>query len=130
MARIVVRAMTPRELRRHQGVLGFPTRGYIMKRGRRILAMGGLAWRFAWGCDLWLDVRRPAETSGGQVVSLARYMLRLARQLGEEAVYCLRDDHPNSARLLRVVGMGLVAAVPVTFSNGQTAVKELYRWQA
>lgn len=122
------RAMTPRELRRHQGMVDFPVRAYIVKRGRKIIGMGGLAWR--WGrCDLWLDVRKREEVNSHSVVRLARRMLRIAAQLGETEVYCLRDDHPNSAKLLRVIGMQHIGDVGVEFYDGTSAMKELWSWQ-
>ncbi len=124
-----LRAMTPAELRRHQGDIDFPVRAYIAKRGRKIIGMGGLAWRFG-RCDIWLDVRRRDLVNAHSVVRLARRMLRIAAQLGETEVFCLRDDHPNSVRLLRVTGAQLIGDVEVTF-HGEDApvVKELYRWQ-
>lgn len=123
------RAMKPAELRRHQGVVDFPVRAYIAKRGRKIIGMGGLAWRFG-RCDLWLDVRRRELVNSHGVVRLAHRMLRIAAQLGETEVFCLRDDHPNSAKLLRVIGMQHIGDVEVKFQDGTSAVKELYRWQA
>lgn len=69
----------------------------------RIVGCGGLVWEQGM-CWLWLgDVdakRAPAVT----VVRMAKNMLDRAKQLGERTVYAARDEFPNSAKLLTLVG--------------------------
>lgn len=78
-----------------------------------LVAYGGLCWRFTntgeerRRCDLWLDVPQPdlLKPRSLALVHWARRMIRTAKQLGEPAIYCLRDDEPNSTRLLELVGL-------------------------
>ncbi len=125
MGRLVIRPMTPREVRRHLDQFDCPLRAYVCKVGRKIVGFGGLIWR--WNrCDIFLDVLRPDLVPVVAMVRWARRMLRMARQMGDEAVYCLRDEHPHSARLLRLVGMTHYAMQEITFNDGTVSVRELW----
>jgi hypothetical protein len=56
-------------------------------------------------------------------------MLRKAQQLGEAQVYCWRDDHPRSRKLLETVGFQLMGLEDVTLFDGSIAQKEVWLWQ-
>lgn len=129
-AKLVVVEMSRRDLAQHSpSSLAFPCVGYMAVRGKKLVAAGGLAWRFG-RCDLWLDVvpRRKVPALG--VVRWARRMLLLARQMGETEVFCFRDDFPSSAKLLELVGFSLMGMQEVTFTDGTVVEKELWRWSA
>lgn len=104
-----------------------------------LVAYGGLCWRFINDgekrarCDIWLDVvdakRLKSATAALGLVRWARRMLRTAAQLGEPAVYCIRDDHPNSAKLLSLAGLERLAGdVSIVFDDGTQRTGEVYRW--
>lgn len=107
----------------------FPARGYILKAGRKTVAFGGLAWRFN-RCDIWLEVRRPELLPAPFLVRFARRMLRMAQQLGEAEVFCFRDEHPTSAKLLHLVGLRPYGMQEATFIDGRVETQELWRWVA
>lgn len=124
-ADFIVRPMRLKELRRAGAY--FPAHGYVMKFGRQTVAVGGLAWR--WGrCDLWFTARRPDLLNPVFVVRFARRMLRQAAQMGDAEVFAFRDDHPNSAKLLCLVGFQPYAVQDITFDDGAIVTKELWRW--
>jgi hypothetical protein len=114
---------------------------YYPRRGKpKLIAYGGLAWRFAKEdgtprCDIWFDVhdrKLMARLNRGlTLVRWAKRMLRTAAQFGDREVYCLRDEEPNSAKLLRLAGLELMdGAVSIAFDDGTTRTGELWRWQA
>ncbi len=113
---------------------------YYPRRGKpRLVAYGGLAWRFAKldgspRCDIWLDVvdrkLMGRLNRGLTLVRWAKKMLRVARQLGDREVFCIRDDEPNSAKLLRLAGLVLMdGAATLTFEDGSHRTQEVWRWQ-
>lgn len=120
---------------------GIMSRRQRRRRGRapRLIATGGLCWRFiAEGatrprCDIWLDVHdneaiaRPGAAL--LLVRMAKRMLRTAAQFGEPAVYCLRDDLPNSSKLLSLVGLRPTGEVPIVYADGTTGTGELFEWR-
>lgn len=109
------------------------------KRTPRLVAIGGLCWRFiAEGasrprCDIWLEtldataLQNPAAAR--LLVRMAKRMLRTAQQFGEPAVYCLRDDLPNSAKLLSLAGLRPAGEVPIVYADGTTGTGELFEWR-
>jgi hypothetical protein len=134
--------LTPSEVATLSGVtIDFPIIAYagVYRYGRQlpvVVAYGGLCWRFVNAdeerprCDIWLDVRRPDAVPAVALVRWARRMLRQAAQLGEETVYCIRDDHPNSAKLLRLAGLKRMAdGVSIIFADGDNRTGEVWKWQ-
>jgi len=110
--------------------------GYrTVRKKRKLVAYGGLAWRFIPPgqerprCDIFLDVVDGKLLSGLTLVRWAQRMLRVAVQMGEEAVYCIRDDEPNSARLLELVGMTRIEDVAIKFDDGSKRTGEIYVWR-
>jgi len=122
--------------------------GMIVDRGTKrrpkpplLICYGGLCWRFRnvgadrERCDIWLDVvdakLLKSATAALGLVRWARRMLRTAAQLGEPAVYCIRDDLPGSARLLSIVGLDRVAeGVPFYLEDGTERTGDAYRWNS
>lgn len=133
-------------LARHdvERILGIPAPwpmvayGGLLHQGRRkprLVAYGGLVWRFPSAdgnrkrCDIWLEpVAIPASMSR-PLVRWARRMLLVAKQMGEREVFCIRDEHPNSAKLLRLAGLSLVEHIDIGFDDGTKRNGELWRWQ-
>lgn len=74
--------------------------------GDRFMGAGGLAW-VEGRCWLWLDhVDVTTGTHAAHVVRAAQRMLRVARQMGEVAVFTPIDRrHPKAEKLLRLIGM-------------------------
>lgn len=98
------------------------------RRKPRLVAVGGLAWRFG-RCDIWLHVFQPKLVPTLALVRQARRMLLLAKQMGEAEVYCIRDDEPNSAKLLKLVGMEFWKSETITFTDDRRSTGEIWRWQ-
>lgn len=103
----------------------FPVISYLGLDGDRILGAGGLAWMHG-RCFLWLGLVDMADTRAVRVVRAAKKMILIAKQLGEKTVYCWRDDHPHSAKLLALIGMTFNGVEPVTFGDGTTGEKEVW----
>lgn len=106
----------------------FPVVSYLGVEGDRILGAGGLAWMHG-RCFLWLGLVDMTETRAIRIVRAARKMIRVARQLGETTVYCWRDEAPHSAKLLALVGMTFHGMEEVTFADGSTGEKEVWKSQ-
>lgn len=114
----------------------------VVLRGRRLpvlVCFGGLAWRFiAEGatrprCEIWVNVERPdllsTLSARRTLVRWAQRMLRTAAQLGEPAVFCIRDDEPNSAKLLTLAGLKRLAGdVSITYADGTARSGEMWQW--
>lgn len=104
-----------------------------------VICYGGLAWRFVNDgetrprCDIWLDVQRPDLLRSPRLtlalVRWARRVIRIAVQLGEPAVYCVRDDEPNSAKLLELVGLEKLAEAVIVFDGGAERTGDVWKWQ-
>lgn len=114
---------------------------YYPRRGKpRLIAYGGLAWRFtrpdgSRRCDIWFDVhdrKLMARLNRGlTLVRWARKMLRVAAQFGDREVFCVRDDEPNSAKLLGLAGLELMdGAATLAFDDGSQRTGEIWRWLA
>jgi hypothetical protein len=128
----------------HGRPLDFPVIAYAAwaPRGRRkpvLVGYGGLCWRFPSPdpesarrrCDIWLELERPDLINPLALVRWARRMLRTAAQVGETSVYCIRDDEPNSAKLLALAGLERMDGdVDITFDNGSKRTGEVWRRQA
>lgn len=101
----------------------------------RLIAYGGLCWRFiAEGsnrprCDIWFDVRDKRLIRPLTLVRWARRMLRVAVQMGETAVFCIRDAEPNSAKLLTLAGLRLAEDVSISFDDGTVRPGEVWQWR-
>lgn len=107
------------------GPVDYPVHAFAAVEADEPLAYYGLAWRFG-RCDLWLSV---VDASGSKrcairVVREARRMLKVAMALGEARVFCIRDEYPNSRKLLGAVGFRYLGDVAVTMDDGSEAVKE------
>lgn len=105
--------------------MDYPVHAFVALEGEQPVAYYGLAWRFG-RCDLWFSVvdASASRRSCIRVVREARRMLKVARALGEHRVFCIRDDHPNSRKLLEVVGFQPLGPVEVTMADGSGAVME------
>lgn len=103
----------------------YPVHAFVALEGEDPLAYYGLAWRFG-RCDLWFSVvdASASRRSCIRVVREARRMLKVALALGENRVFCIRDDHPNSRKLLGAVGFQYLGDIAVTMADGSGAVKE------
>lgn len=107
------------------------------RRGKpRLIAYGGLAWRFYGAdgitkrCDIWFDVVEPKLMRPLMLVRWARKMLLVAAQFGDREVFCIRDDHPNSAKLLRLAGLELMDdGATLAFEDGSKRTGEIWRWR-
>jgi hypothetical protein len=93
-----------------------------------VAALGGLTWRFN-RCDIWLEVWDPDAISARTIVTQARRMLMLAVQMGEATIYCFRDEHLNSAKLLGLIGLKFDHTEEVGFEDGSGAIREIWAWQ-
>lgn len=98
--------------------VNYPVIGWAGVRDKEVVAIGGLAWRFG-RCELWFDVIEPGKVPTISVVRWARRMVEQARQLGEKDVFCLRDDHPRSAKLLSAVGMHMIRVGTADMDGGR-----------
>lgn len=120
----------------------FPVIGHaaILKRPRRkpiVIGYGGLCWRFYNSpddirrrCDIWCTILRPDLTNAHTLVRWGKRMLRTAAQVGETSVYCIRDEEPNSRKLLQLVGLERQAGdVEISFDDGSRRTGEVWRWQ-
>lgn len=108
----------------------YPMLGYAGRLDGKVVAYGGLMWRWE-RCDMWLEVKDASGASAWGVVHWGRAMLKVAVQMGETEVYCLRDAHePNSMRLLAAVGFKPYGAQNVEYLDGTSGDKELWRWIA
>lgn len=75
----------------------------------RIVGSGGLAWGEG-RCWLWFKVVEGRPEYARPVLTMARRLLAKARQLGEPAVYTIRDlQFETSPRLLKLTGFVLHA---------------------
>lgn len=91
-------------------------------------AIGGLSWRFG-RCDIWLTVLDATGISARVIVREAKRMLSVAQQMGEPAVFCIRDDHPGSKKLLRLCGLAFDHVTEVGYDNGETQDVEVWSWR-
>lgn len=106
--------------------LTYPVLGYVGRIDGNPIAYGGLMWRWD-RCDMWLEVLDASSASAWGVVHWGRRMLRIAAQMGEQEVYCFRDDEPSSARLLAAVGFKPYGLQHLTYVDGASGDKELWR---
>ncbi len=108
-----------------EGPLTFPLIAFAAVDEGRPVAYYGLAWKFG-RCDLWFLVvdASASKRSSIRVVRQARRMLNVARALGDARVYCIRDDHPNSQKLLETVGFRFEGVVEVVLADGSVTEKE------
>ncbi len=75
----------------------------------QIVGSGGLAWGEG-RCWLWFKVVEGRREYARPVLAMARRLLAKAAQLGEQAVYTIRDPQfETSPRLLRLTGFVLHA---------------------
>lgn len=127
---IAVAEMSRKDLAAHSPAsLDYPCVGYMAKRGERLVACGGLAWRWE-RCDIWLDVVPRRKVPAVAVVRWARRMIRMAVQMGETEVFCFREELPTSRKLLELVGFSPLGMQTVTLVDGTQVEKEVWRWQA
>ena len=105
--------------------IAFPVIAWAGVRDGITVAIGGLAWRFG-RCDLWFDVLEPGKVPTISVVRWARRLIGQARQLGEKDVFCFRDEHPRSAKLLSAVGMHMIRVDTATMDDGSSRELELW----
>lgn len=108
-----------------EGPITFPLVAYAAVDDGRPVAYYGLAWKFG-RCDLWLLVvdASTARRSAVRVVRQARHMINVARGLGDAKVYCIRDEYPNSLKLLETVGFRFEGMVEVVMADGSVTEKE------
>lgn len=119
--------------------------GIIRQKGNKppiVVAVAGLAWRFYNSeedamlgrrrrCDIFLAVLKPKLVNPLLLVRWGKRMLRTAQQVGETSVFCIRDDEPNSEKLLTLVGLERQAGdVTITFDDGASRTGEVWRWNA
>lgn len=101
----------------------------------QVVGYGGLCWRFTNPgerrprCDIWFDLVTPGRIPPVTLVRWARRMLRTAAQMGEPVVYCIRDDEPNSAKLLTLAGLRLAENVTISFADGGERPGEIWQWR-
>jgi hypothetical protein len=119
--------------------------GWLHKkpRGKRpappptLIAYGGLAWRVrdretgAFWCEVWFDIAEPRLMRTLTLVRWGKRMLKVARQMGEKTVFCVREARPQSDKLLRLVGF-VPAPDLRTFdaADGAERPGEIWIWQA
>lgn len=109
--------------------------GYLHRRrgAPKLIGYGGLCWRFrnpgaaAERCDIWFDTVEHRLIRPLTLVRWARRMIKVAEQLGDREVYCVRDDEPNSAKLLELAGLRLAENVEISFEDGSRRSGEV--WQ-
>lgn len=106
-------------------VLGYGISVLGRRRKPRLVAVCGLVWKFE-RCFMWLEVTDRALAPANAIVRQGRRMLDVAQQLGETAVFCLRDEEPNSAKLLALVGFAREGDMTLTAPNGDQIVQELW----
>lgn len=107
------------------------------KRGKgNLIAYGGLAWRFYGAdginkrCDIWVDLVDVKFVNPLTLVRWARKMLKVAYQFGDREVFCIRDEHPNNAKLLGLAGLELLDdAASISFDDGTGRTGEVWRWR-
>jgi hypothetical protein len=126
---ISVTALSAADLARlYARPIGWPVLAWAGSIDGHVAALGGLSWRFG-RCDIWLEVWDGDAVPARAIVIWARRMLQTAKQMGEPAVYCFRDDHPNSAKLLGLIGLELDHIEDVGFDDGSGAVREVWgKW--
>lgn len=110
------------------GPVAFPTLAYAGLEDGEVRATWGLAWYLdrAW---LWYELTDLDKTYPVYVIRQAKRMLRTAAQLGEQRIFCWRDEHPLSAKLLKAVGMEYCGVEEVTFGDGTTGTREVWsKW--
>lgn len=106
----------------------FPTLAYVGVEDGEVCAAWGLAWYLS-RCWVWYGLVDTARTHPMYVIRQAKRMLKTAEQLGEQRVFCWRDDHPLSAKLLKKVGMDLCGVEKVTFADGTKGTREVWsKW--
>lgn len=113
----------------HGQDVDFPVICYVATQNDQVVAAGGLSWQHGL-CWIWLGMVQPdMRIHAIRIVRWAKRMLKTARQYGEAEVYCFRDDHLNSKRLLELVGFEFMATEPVIFTDGSAGEKEIWKWQ-
>lgn len=103
----------------------FPVIAYVAIEGESAIASFGLAWHHE-RCWLWFGVETVKARHAVYVVRWARRMLRVARQMGEIAVYSMRSEGPKSKQLHERLGFTLIGTEPVTFDDGRENVEEIW----
>ena len=107
------------------GEFPFPVVLYGAHDAGRLYCSGGLAWvdgRCFGMIDVWQDFSAKSLT----LIRWAKRVLRIARQLGETEVFIYRDEHPQSERLIKMLGFELVGVVA---GDDVKACKEIYACQ-
>ena len=89
------------------GGVSFPVIVYGGVDGDKVMAAGGLCWTDG-RCLAWLDVFGDMRPRTMTLFLQARRVLKMAKQLGETEVFVYRDEHPNSAKLLAMLGFEFV----------------------
>ncbi len=89
------------------GEFDFPVVVYGGLDGNHVLGCGGLCWTDG-RCWLFLDVLDDMTPHAFTLFRHARRVLKVAKQLGETEVFVYRDDHPNSTKLLSMLGFVFV----------------------
>lgn len=85
-------------------VIDMPAVAYVGVDEDRLVGTGGLAWGKG-RCWLWFTVVDSKPEYARPVLQMAKRLLRKAKQLGETAVYTVRDQkYDTSPRLLKLTG--------------------------
>lgn len=90
--------------------IDMPAVAYVVVDGEVFVGSGGLAWGKG-RCWLWFTViAEPKPEYGVVTLVMGRRMKAKARQLGETAIYAVRDPQfETSARLMKLAGFVLHA---------------------
>lgn len=84
--------------------IDLPVVAMVAMEGNEAVAAWGLAWRDG-RCWLWFHMEHPDPSYRWIVIREARNMLKRAAQLGDDAVYTVRDPQfETSQRLLKILG--------------------------
>jgi hypothetical protein len=106
----------------------FPAILYGGFEGDKCLGVGGLVWAHE-RCWLVLGFTAEGQTRPVRIVRWAKRMLRKAEQLGETEVFSWREELPHSKKLLELVGLSFMGHETVTYWDGTTGQREVWRWQ-
>lgn len=94
-----------------------------------VRAAWGLDWAADGRCWIWFGMLLEDRTYPRIVLREAAKLRRLAMQMGETRLFCWRDEHPHSAKLLNVIGMRYEGMEPITFADGAVAPREVWVWE-
>lgn len=88
----------------------------------RLVGSGGLAWGDG-RCWIWFKMIETKPAYALPILRETRRMLRRAEQLGETTVWTIRDEEPNSRKLLGHLGFEFIG---IEAFGGVEA--EVWRW--